>query len=78
MSETSFEGTEEVFILFGVVSNSRWLLIGLDIFYSFSRNTAFKLCRNGPLGILNGEHSPLFPSGGVTVPTVVMKTFVFR
>ena len=26
----------------------------------------------------NGEHSPLFPSGGVTVPTVVTKTFVFK
>ena len=26
----------------------------------------------------NGEHSPLFQTGGVTVPTVVTKTFVFR
>ena len=28
--------------------------------------------------LTNGRHSPLFPSGGVTVPTVVTKTFVFR
>jgi hypothetical protein len=26
----------------------------------------------------NGEHSPIFPSGGDTVLTVVTKTFVFR
>ena len=26
----------------------------------------------------NGEHSPFFPPGGVAVPTVVRKTFVFR
>ena len=26
----------------------------------------------------NGEHSPIFPPGGVAVPTVVRKTFVFR
>jgi hypothetical protein len=26
----------------------------------------------------NGDHSPIFPPGGVAVPTVVRKTFVFR
>ena len=26
----------------------------------------------------NGQHSPIFPSGGDTVLTVVTKTFVFR
>ena len=26
----------------------------------------------------NGQHLPIFPSGDVTVPTVVTKTFVFR
>ena len=25
----------------------------------------------------NGDHSPIFPPGGVAVPTVVRKTFVF-
>ena len=27
---------------------------------------------------VNGDHSPIFPPGGVAVPTVVRKTFVFR
>jgi hypothetical protein len=28
--------------------------------------------------VSNGEHSPIFPPGGVAVPTVIRKTFVFR
>ena len=28
--------------------------------------------------ICNGDHSPIFPPGGVAVPTVVRKRFVFR
>ncbi len=41
-----------------------------------------KLLSNATVNIIeivrNGDHSPIFPPGGVAVPTVVRKTFVFR
>ena len=37
----------------------------------------FNLKYEHAIGFTNGDHSPIFPPGGVAVPTVVRKTFVF-